>query len=80
MLSLLANVVNGTCPQNCKCTILFMDAIVQRTLKFVAFNGKDEPDKRKGCDGRRYPPYSSSLQKKAAELDLLEGEVRPTQL
>ena len=44
MPSLLANVANGTCPENCKCAVLFMDAIVQRTLKFVAFNGKDEPD------------------------------------
>jgi hypothetical protein len=68
MPSLLANVANGTCPENCKCAVLFMDAIVQRTLKFVAFNGKDEPDISGKDEMEGVIPPTRVLWRKAAEI------------
>ncbi len=68
MPSLVANVANGTCPENCKCAVLFMDAIVQRTLKFVAFNGKDEPDISGKDEMEGVIPPTRVLWRKAAEI------------
>ena len=67
MASLLST-ANGTCPENCKCTVLFMDAIVERTLKFVAFNGKDEPDIGGNDDMEGVIPPTPVLWRKAAEI------------
>jgi hypothetical protein len=45
-----------------------MDAIVQRTLKFVAFNGKDEPDISGKDAMKSVIPPTPVLWRKAAEI------------
>jgi hypothetical protein len=50
-----------------------MDGIVRRRLKFVAFNGKDEPDISGKDEMEGVIPPTPVLRRKAAESYLKEG-------